>query len=132
MFIKVSVLVLGVAMCCSSAMAHAADSDSSKQFDACMDKSGGVTSEMLNCIGAETKVQDARLNLAYKGLMATLTPSRKQQLQAAERAWLKYRDANCSFYEDPDGGTLATVNGADCIRSSTTSRAKELQGFLNN
>src|SRR5690348_7808892 len=123
MFIKISALVLGMALCSTSTITHASDAGTSKQFDACMNKSGGVTSEMLNCIGAETKVQDARLNNAYKKLMPTLTPSRQKQLQEAERAWLKYRDANCSFYADPDGGTNATVDSADCFRSATTSRA---------
>ncbi len=37
----------------------------SSRFDSCMDRSGGVTSEMIDCIGAETERQDAALNRNY-------------------------------------------------------------------
>ena len=110
-----------------AAWAH--DVKQSPQHAACMGKSGGVTVEMLDCIGAETKVQDTRLNQAYKELMATLAPARKKQLQEAQRAWIKFRDANCGFYADPDGGTMATVSASDCFMSMTTDRAKELQNL---
>ena len=74
---------------------------------------------------AETKRQDAQLNKAYKALMADLSPARKTQLQEAQRAWIKYRDANCGFYYDPDGGTLARVSANDCVMTSTAERARE-------
>jgi uncharacterized protein YecT (DUF1311 family) len=109
--------------------AHAEETGLSKQFSTCIDKSGGVTSTMLDCIGSETKVQDARLNKAYKYVIATLSPSRKTELQEAQRAWIKFRDANCRFYLDPDGGTMASVNSADCLMSTTANRAKELEAF---
>ena len=62
--------------------------------------------------------------------MADLNPERKKQLQAVQRAWLKYRDGNCSFYDDPDGGTLARVSANNCMMTSTASRARELEGFM--
>lgn len=122
-------LVAGLTLFCLSQIASADDTGLTKQFSACMDKSGGVTVDMLNCIGAETKSQDARLNKAYKEVMSQLSPARKKQLQDAQRAWIKYRDANCNFYADPDGGTMATVSSNDCFMSATASRAKELEGF---
>lgn len=122
-------LVAGLILCCLSQVASADDVGLSKQFPACMDKSGGVTVDMLDCIGAETKRQDARLNKAYKEAMPQLSPARKKQLQEAQRTWIKYRDANCNFYADPDGGTMATVSSNDCFMSATASRAKELEGF---
>ena len=33
----------------------------SSKFNACVDKNGGVTVEMLDCIGAQTQRQDAAL-----------------------------------------------------------------------
>lgn len=116
-------------LCCLSHTATAQDAGLSKHFSACMDKSGGVTVDMLDCIGAETKIQDARLNKAYKNVMSQLSPARKKQLQDAQRAWIKYRDTNCNFYADPDGGTMATVSLNDCFMSATASRAKEIEGF---
>lgn len=98
----------------------------SASFAACMDKSGGVTAEMHACISAEHGRQDQQLNRNYQALMAELTPERKKQLQTAQRLWLQYRDANCQFYADPDGGTLAGVAAADCVLQITAHRAREL------
>ncbi len=42
---------------------YAADGDLfTGRFEACIEQSGGVTVEMLNCIGEELTTQDARLN----------------------------------------------------------------------
>lgn len=109
--------------------ANAHDTGLSKQHMVCLDKSGGTTAGMINCITAETKRQDAQLNNAYKALMSELSALRKAQLQEAQRAWIKYRDANCGFYYDPDGGTLATVSANDCVMSATANRARELESF---
>ena len=97
-----------------------------------MDDAGGITSNMLDCIGAETKVQDAQLNKAYKDVIAKLEVSRKKSLQEAQRSWLKFRDANCHFYADPDGGTIASVVSNDCFMSTTASRAKEIENILES
>lgn len=41
-------------------------------YNCCMDASGGVTSEMMDCTGAEIERQDARLNQAYVMVMRPL------------------------------------------------------------
>jgi len=99
------------------------------QFDTCMDKAGGVTVNMLNCIGAETQRQDKKLNTMYQNTMKSLTNKRKEELKKTQQLWIKYRDANCDFYADPDGGTMASILGANCVMDMTTQRAKELEGF---
>ncbi|MCC7278522.1 MAG: DUF1311 domain-containing protein [Chromatiaceae bacterium] len=122
-------LVAVLTLCCLFQTATADDIELSQQFSACMEKSGGVTVDMLDCIGAETKRQDTRLNKVYKEVMAQLSPARNKELQAAQRAWIKFRDANCNYYADPEGGTMATVSSNDCFMTATASRAKELEGF---
>lgn len=121
-----TLLVLAVAL---PLAAYAQDSGFSKQFSTCMNRSDGVTFEMMECIATETKQQDVRLNKAYKGLMATLESPRKKQLQEAQRAWIKFRDTNCDFYFDPEGGSAATLNGADCFMTMTAARAQELENL---
>ena len=118
---------LAIAAAPLAASAH--ETGLSKPYAACMDKSSGVTMDMIGCITAEHQRQDARLNKAYKALIAELPPSRKTQLQAAQRAWITYRDANCAFYDDPDGGTLARVNANACMMTATADRAHELESF---
>ncbi len=97
------------------------------RYGNCMDQSGGVTVNMLNCIGEELASQDARLNGAYKKLRSQLTPTRKQALLTAQRLWIQYRDANCNFYADPEGGTLANLLANECVLRETAERAKELE-----
>lgn len=116
-------------LACAPLAASASDAGQSRQHAACMDKSGNTTMGMIECITEETRRQDARLNKAYKALMADLPPARQAQLQQVQRAWIKYRDANCGFYDDPDGGTLARVSANDCMMSATTRRAQELESF---
>ena len=112
-----------------NATASETDELYTKQFSTCMQKSGGGTVEMLNCIATEMRTQDARLNGAYKKLVGQLKADRKRQLVEVQRMWIKYRDANCSFYADPEGGTNATVSASDCMLTATANRAKELENL---
>jgi uncharacterized protein YecT (DUF1311 family) len=102
----------------------------SRDYNVCMDKSGGVTLNMLNCIDAETKRQDARLNKIYKEVMAAqMDDGGKKRLLEAQRAWIKFRDADVDFYRDPNGGTAATLAGSDRYLTMTAQRAAELENF---
>ena len=85
-----------------------ADTEMSQEYLKCIDRSNGVTSEMLDCISAEFTRQDARPNENYKRLMSKLSAKRKEGLLEAQRAWIKFRDANCSFClaEPPEGSHL--------------------------
>lgn len=122
-------LVLAVATPLASQAAQPRDGQTSPQFSTCMDRSGGVTENMIDCIATENQRQDKRLNKAYKALMSDLSAERKKQLLEAQRAWLKFRDTNCSFYLDPDGGSMARVSANDCVMTMTANRAKELENL---
>src|SRR3954447_3571791 len=124
----VTILVV-IGLLSSTPLLAAADSDMSQEYSGCMDKSNGNTAGMTDCIAAETKRQDARLNENYKRLVSKLSAKRKNTLQGAQRAWVKFRDANCSFYSDPDGGTAALLDGRDCFLQATAGRAKELRNL---
>lgn len=124
-----ALLLAALSIACVPVAASAVELGSSKQFSTCMDKSGGVTSSTIECITTENKLQDARLNKAYKALSADLQPVRKTQLLEAQRAWIKFRDTNCSFYADPDGGSMARVSANDCVMRATTERARELEAL---
>jgi uncharacterized protein YecT (DUF1311 family) len=122
-------IFMSLTLTCISPLALAQDIGLTKQFSRCMETSNGVTINMIECIDAETKRQDLRINKAYKTLMDQLSPERKKQLQQAQRAWITYRDANCQFYFDPDGGSLARVSANNCFMSATATRSKELEGM---
>ncbi len=99
------------------------------------DKSG-ICSDMADtvgishCLGARAKVWDARLNQAYKALMAVLSAesdtTQLADLKKAQRLWLQYREANCRYDAD-EPGTISQIIGPDCMRQMTQDRAIELQ-----
>ena len=127
-------LITIIALACLPFVTHAQAQQSqndglSRQFTTCMDRSGGVTMDIIECISAEAQRQDDQLNQAYQALRADLSPERKKQLLEAQRAWIKFRDTNCDFYYDPDGGTLARVMANDCVMQMTAKRARELEGL---
>ncbi len=115
-----------VAVTLAMSPAVAADREFSKEFETCLDKAAGVTPAMIDCISAELKRQDALLNQNYRKLMASLSAERKKALQEAQRAWIKFRDTNCDFYYDPDGGSAARVDANECLLNATADRANEL------
>ena len=122
-----------VAIALTLFIAYSASADDlglSDRYSACLEQSGGVTVNILNCISTETERQDNRLNKAYKKIMENLSPDRKKQLRSVQRLWIKYRDANCGFYADPNGGTIASINSSECFLVETAGRAKELENLI--
>ena len=111
--------------------AYSTDEGLCKKYSSCINKADS-TQDMVECIVSEYKTQDARLNNAYKLLQQKLSADRKKQLLEAQRLWIKYRDANCSFYYDPDGGSMARLSANDCMMTSTAIRAKELENLARN
>ncbi len=114
---------------CASFAAQADEKLLSGQYGACMDRPDVTTAGMHDCIAVETARQDKSLNTAYKSLQQALSPARGAKLLDAQRAWLKFRDANCGFQADPDGGTIAGVNASACFMQMTADRARELSDF---
>ena len=94
----------------------------------CMARAGGITASMVACITEEYRRFDARLNAAYR-IALRQRPDRRDALVRAERAWLNYRTANCDYYLDPDGGTLARVAANDCVLRMTAERTLELEAI---
>ena len=84
------------------------------------------TLAVVECVQAKTNAADQRLNAAYKALQAQVDPAQRQPLLAAQRLWVQYRDANCAFYGTRDG-SIRQVQAAECLRSMTEDRARELE-----
>jgi uncharacterized protein YecT (DUF1311 family) len=115
----------------TSAQAFGQDRDLlSAEYSKCIEQSGGTDPGMLDCMGAEAERQDKRLNDAYKKLMNELKPDRRKELQEAQRLWIKYTEANCNFYLDPEGGTAAKLVASECPVRPKAARAKELENLL--
>jgi len=102
----------------------------STSFYACVDKADGMTAQAA-CLTAEKDSQDARLNTAYKALMAKLAGKEKEALLVAERAWLNYQaksgEVEATLYGDEPVADL-TVTQNEIFR--LCDRANVLEKYL--
>ena len=96
-------------------------------YSKCMDKSGSVTSLMLECDAKEYKVQDTKLNKMYKSAMLKLDDQGKIKLKNVQRIWVQYKEAKCGFYDGLSGGTMDALNSSGCTIEETALRAQELE-----
>ena len=85
----------------------------------------GSTPEIVDCVMAQRAHWDKELTVAYQEAMKSAGADQKTRLREAERAWIKYRDANCAYYLAGEG-TIARINAAACFRDMTKRRAEEL------
>lgn len=72
------------------------------ESEGCMGKAT-TTIAMQDCLSAEYAAWDVELNRLYQQLMATLPTAARESLRAAQRLWIKYRDAEFEFVEKRQG-----------------------------
>ncbi|MGI4745594.1 MAG: lysozyme inhibitor LprI family protein [Janthinobacterium lividum] len=123
------ILTIGLA---SSALFHPAIAAEKWVADHNQCNNRTSTIDITSCINARTEIWDQRLNQAYKALTAMLaeepsTKNRVAPLQSAQRAWVKYRDANRAYYNAQEG-TIRSVDVSQSMQRMTQDRAIELQG----
>lgn len=97
-------------------------------FKACMesgDAAKGVTVAMADCVAAELKIQDERLNGAYKSAMGKRDAAGQAVLRDEERAWIKTRDATCDALAA--GGSIDAIVIPNCVLDETIRRRAALQ-----
>jgi uncharacterized protein YecT (DUF1311 family) len=105
-----------------SPAAHAGDQgDPEKSCD-------GSTFEMVECLKGKTAQWDKRMTIAYQQALKDASSAQRDQLRAAQRLWIHYRDANCLYYGMGEG-TIARIDAGECMRSMTEARARELEGL---
>jgi uncharacterized protein YecT (DUF1311 family) len=103
-------------------IAHAGDQNEAEQ------SCDGSTYQMVECLKAKTAEWDKRLNASYQRAVDAAGSKQRDQLRAAQRLWIQYRDANCLYYGMGEG-TIARLDAGECMRSMTEARAKELEGI---
>lgn len=94
-------------------------------YPSCLDAAGKDVPDWFSCTEAEFKFQDARLNLAYKALMAKLPGSDKAALRSSERTWIEARDQRCAI--DGNGFEGRSLTSNDCVLQLTARRASDLE-----
>nr|WP_294851624.1 lysozyme inhibitor LprI family protein [uncultured Sphingomonas sp.] len=101
-------------------------------YQKCMDSveaKQGVTSAMMDCLGAEEQRQEAALNATYQRVMARQTAPDKVKLRKMQRAWLAQRDPICTRRLVDMAGTAATLMHSDCALQETVRRTLWLKAY---
>jgi uncharacterized protein YecT (DUF1311 family) len=88
----------------------------------------GDTFQMVDCLKAKTAQWDKRMTTAYQQAIKDAAQQQREQLRAAQRLWIQYRDANCLYYGMGEG-TIARIDAGECMRNMTEARARELEGL---
>lgn len=77
---------------------------------------------------------DAELNAAYKQMTDRLKPEPDtlKLLVEAQRAWIGFRDAECTYATSATvGGTIHPMMEAECREGLTRKRTADLNGYIN-
>ncbi len=84
--------------------------------------------EMTACFISASKTADEQLNNTYIRVREALSADEQKDLQAAQRLWLKFRDANCSAERNLySGGSAAPMVHAACMEADTRQRMTDLK-----
>ena len=89
--------------------------------------------EMNMCAGVNFQAADARLNAVYREVTARLdgAKSARRKLVAAQRAWIAFRDAECSYVTSgTEGGSINSMLYTQCMTGMTDKRTDELRAQL--
>lgn len=97
-----------------------------------IDCNNAMTQMAMNiCADRDYQATDRKLNDTYRALMAMLDDRQRQNLVAAERAWIGFRDAHCrSETQESEGGSIHPMMYSSCLTDMTKARIKELQASL--
>lgn len=89
-------------------------------------------SEITACFGDDEKAADSTLNKLYQSLMHVLSDADKQRLRDAQRAWIGFRDKECTFRVAPYAdGSIAPSLTASCVTALTAQRVVDLRQQVN-
>lgn len=92
---------------------------------------GDSSIAIVECLTRKTAAWDTSLNANYSAALRQVDLQQRDPLRQAQRLWIQYRDANCRFYGMREG-SLRQIQAAECLRSMTADRSRELKDLGNN
>ena len=100
----------------------------SRAFEQCMDKAGGVTSAMRDCSHDEGLRQDREMNALYRRAMRRLDAAGRLKLKTEQRAYQRHVDKVCDIEVQPDAqGTAGLLEADGCALTAEDKRIKQLR-----
>lgn len=100
--------------------------------DECDNAQGGQAG-LNECYDKAFKKSDGELNKLYKQIEARLKsdPDRTKLLVAAQRAWVAFRDGECTFQASGSaGGSVGPMIHSMCLDTETKGRIEDFRSYL--
>lgn len=93
---------------------------------------GRTQLDMNACAADEWAVADSILNDTYQAVIRIIEPERVDALREAQRAWVRFRDAECEFQASQfGGGSIAPMIELLCRADLTRKRIADFDAVLN-
>jgi len=93
----------------------------------CIKQSSFSNSAMADCTSQRIVTEDEQVSIINTKLITKLNSSKRKELQLAQELWLQYREANCRYVIDPEGGSFGmSIAPVACYSSMTSRRLKDL------
>lgn len=138
MYGRKSIHLLIVATSCSVAFGQSESQERSRSVKPKGCETASTQLEMNQCSAAEAKDAEAELNRLYQQLLArTSNPVYRRKIEAAQKAWLAYRDAELEAkYPAEDKraeyGSVYPMCTANDQTDLTRARIEEIKTLLNS
>jgi len=88
--------------------------------------------ELDQCAGRDFKAAEAKLEALYLSMRAKYDAPNRTLLEAAQRSWRAWRDAECAYVTNGTaGGTINSMMQTKCRTAKTNARVKELNAQLH-
>lgn len=86
--------------------------------------------DMNICADRDYQAADKKLNATYAELRSTLDDASKGKLKTAQRSWIGFRDAECTFETaSSEGGSIHPMEYSGCLTRLTKERSKTIEAL---
>ena len=113
-------------------MFSAQEKEIESQLKKCLDKDYS-TAGQLNCTYAATKSWDLQMNKYYNLTLKKLPKAQQSKFMSAQKAWLKFRDAEFAFIDDyyynAKQGTMFSIMAEGDKMNIVKERAMQLKVY---
>lgn len=99
----------------------------------CSDPASLSQMALTQCAAQDQAFWDGLLNNAYQQVIAQVNEATEENLRAAQRAWITYRDLTCQMEAARyAGGSIAPMIMQNCLARLTERRARDLETYLTS
>lgn len=99
-------------------------------YKRCIDNSNGTNPAWAACGAEWIAREDAKLNAAWKRLLAASGPAVRKDLLEEQRAWNAFKEKSCRFYDNGEFGREGQVlHFPSCRAELIAQRTATLDGY---